>query len=88
MTVKGAIIYYSATGSTYQLARAVEEGAREAGAEVRFRKVHELAPEEAIASKSGCNCLAYTTLVIATSTSVKPLIGMPPLSKWPRKTVP
>jgi multimeric flavodoxin WrbA len=40
MAVKVAIIYYSATGITYQLARAVEEGAR--GAEVRFRKVHEL----------------------------------------------
>lgn len=53
MTVKVAIIYYSATGTTYQLARAIAEGAREAGAEVRFRKVHELAPEEAIASNEG-----------------------------------
>ena len=50
MTVKVAIIYYSATGTTYQLARAVAEGARQTGAEVRFRKVQELAPEEAIAS--------------------------------------
>ena len=50
MTVKVAIIYYSATGTTYQLARAVAEGAREARAEVRFRKVPELAPEQAIAS--------------------------------------
>ncbi|MBZ4415129.1 NAD(P)H:quinone oxidoreductase [Myxococcus sp. RHSTA-1-4] len=51
--VKVAIIYYSATGTTYQLARAVEEGAKAAGAEVRLRKVHELAPEEAIASNQG-----------------------------------
>jgi NAD(P)H dehydrogenase (quinone) len=36
------------------LARAIEEGAREAGADVRFRKVHELAPREAIASNEGC----------------------------------
>lgn len=50
---KVAVIYYSATGSVYGLARAVEEGAREAGAEVRFRKVHELAPEEAIKSNQG-----------------------------------
>src|SRR5258708_13351711 len=50
MTVKVAIIYYSATGTTYQLALAVAEGARQTGAEVRFRKVQELAPEEAIAS--------------------------------------
>ena len=43
-----AVIYYSATGNTYMLAEAVAEGAREAGAEVRFRRVAELAPEEAI----------------------------------------
>jgi NAD(P)H dehydrogenase (quinone) len=53
MSVKVAIIYYSATGTTYQLARAIEEGARGAGAEVRLRKVHELAPEKAIASNEG-----------------------------------
>src|SRR5260370_24012601 len=52
MTVKVAIIYYSATGTTYQLALAVAEGARQTGAEVRFRKVQELAPEEAIASNA------------------------------------
>lgn len=45
-----AVIYYSATGTTYRLAKAIEEGAREAGAEVRLRKVQELAPEEAIRS--------------------------------------
>jgi NAD(P)H dehydrogenase (quinone) len=53
MTPKVAVIYYSATGTTYHLARAVEQGASEAGAEVRLRKVHELAPEEAIASNKG-----------------------------------
>jgi NAD(P)H dehydrogenase (quinone) len=53
MSVKVAVIYYSATGTTFQLARAVEQGASEAGAEVRFRKVHELAPEEAIATNQG-----------------------------------
>jgi NAD(P)H dehydrogenase (quinone) len=53
VAVKVAIIYYSATGTTYHLARAIEEGAREAGADVRFRKVHELAPREAIASNEG-----------------------------------
>ncbi len=51
--VKVAVIYYSATGTTYQLARAVEEGAKAVGAEVRLRKVHELAPKEAIASNQG-----------------------------------
>ena len=51
--VKLAIIYYSATGTTYDLARTMETAAKEAGAEVRFRKVKELAPEEAIASNEG-----------------------------------
>lgn len=50
MAVKLAIIYYSSTGTTYQLARAIEEGAKSEGAEVRFRKVKELAPQEAINS--------------------------------------
>lgn len=53
MSIKLAVIYYSATGTTHKLARAIEEGAREAGAEVRLRKVKELAPEEAIASNEG-----------------------------------
>ena len=53
MSIKVAIIYYSATGTTYELARAIEEGAKAAGAEVRFRKVHELAPEEAIKNNEG-----------------------------------
>jgi NAD(P)H dehydrogenase (quinone) len=53
MAVKVAVIYYSATGTTYELARAVAAGAESAGAEVRFRKVKELAPEEAIASNEG-----------------------------------
>ena len=53
MAVKVAVIYYSSTGTTYRLARAIEEGARGAGAEVRLRKVRELAPEEAIASNQG-----------------------------------
>lgn len=53
MAVKVAIIYYSATGTPYRLARAVEEGVTEAGADVRLRKVRELSPEEAIASNQG-----------------------------------
>lgn len=53
MAVKVAIIYYSATGTTYALARAVEEGVKSAGAEVRLLKVKELAPKEAIDSNKG-----------------------------------
>jgi len=43
-----AVIYYSATGHVHQLAEAVAEGAREGGAEVRLRRVPELAAEDVI----------------------------------------
>jgi NAD(P)H dehydrogenase (quinone) len=47
------ITYYSATGSVHQLAKAVQAGAEETGAEVRLRRVAELAPAEAIAANDG-----------------------------------
>jgi NAD(P)H dehydrogenase (quinone) len=43
-----AVIYYSATGNVHAMAQAIADGAAEAGAEVRLRRVAELAPEEAI----------------------------------------
>jgi NAD(P)H dehydrogenase (quinone) len=43
-----AVVYYSATGHIYEMAEAVVQGARDAGAEVRLRRVAELAPEEVI----------------------------------------
>ncbi|MEV1199199.1 NAD(P)H:quinone oxidoreductase [Microbispora rosea] len=48
MSAKIAVIYYSATGNVHQLAKAVAEGAEKAGAEVRLRRVAELAPDSAI----------------------------------------
>src|SRR6059058_747527 len=51
--VKVAVVYYSSTGTVYELARSIAEGAEKAGAEVRLAKVHELAPNEAIASNQG-----------------------------------
>lgn len=48
MTVKVAVIYYSATGTVHALAQAVAEGAGSTGAQVRLRRVAELAPEHAI----------------------------------------
>ncbi|MDT5015578.1 MAG: hypothetical protein QOD39_1738 [Mycobacterium sp.] len=45
---KVAVIYYSATGTVYELARSVTAGAQAAGAEVRLRKVQELAPQPVI----------------------------------------
>jgi NAD(P)H dehydrogenase (quinone) len=43
------VVYYSATGSVHRLAEAVAQGAESAGAEVRLRRVAELAPAAAIA---------------------------------------
>ncbi len=45
-----AVIYYSATGNVHALAAALAEGAEKAGAQVRLRRVAELAPKEAIDS--------------------------------------
>jgi NAD(P)H dehydrogenase (quinone) len=68
MGVKIAVIYYSATGTTYKLARAIEEGATQTGAEVRVRKVRELAPEEAIKSNRGWAEHRLTTQEVAEAT--------------------
>jgi NAD(P)H dehydrogenase (quinone) len=43
-----AVIYYSATGTVHALAAAVAEGAAQAGAEVRLRRVPELASQRTI----------------------------------------
>jgi NAD(P)H dehydrogenase (quinone) len=43
-----AVVYYSATGRIYAMAEAVVNGAKDAGAEVRLRRVAELAPEAVI----------------------------------------
>ena len=49
-TIKLAIIYYSSTGTNFQLANWAAEAAKEAGAEVKVLKVPELAPPQAIDS--------------------------------------
>ena len=46
-----AVVYYSSTGHVHKLAQAVAAGAEETGAEVRLRRVPELAPEEVIRSQ-------------------------------------
>jgi NAD(P)H dehydrogenase (quinone) len=43
-----AVIYYSSTGNVHALAEALAQGAAATGAEVRLRRVAELAPAEAI----------------------------------------
>ncbi|MFJ4851740.1 MULTISPECIES: NAD(P)H:quinone oxidoreductase [unclassified Streptomyces] len=44
-----AVIYYSSTGTIYQLAETIAAGAAEAGANVRLLRVAELAPKEVVA---------------------------------------
>jgi len=46
--IKILVVYYSSTGTNYQLAAWAEQAVREEGAEVRLRKVDELAPPSAI----------------------------------------
>lgn len=48
--VKLAVIYYSSTGFSAEIAKEIAEAAEKAGAEVRLRKAAELAPEAAIAA--------------------------------------
>lgn len=50
MSVKLAIVYYSATGTIQAMAERLAEAGERAGAEVRLRQVAEQAPEAAVAS--------------------------------------
>jgi NAD(P)H dehydrogenase (quinone) len=66
---KVAVVYYSSTGTVYELAKSIVEGAEKAGAEVRLRKVAELAPEEAIASNAGWASHAAETQDVPVATA-------------------
>jgi NAD(P)H dehydrogenase (quinone) len=48
--VKLAVVYYSSTGTNAEIARVLADIGQKAGAEVRLRKVAELAPQAAIDS--------------------------------------
>lgn len=48
MTARFAVIYYSSTGNVHRIAESLARGAEQAGAEVRLRRVTELAPDAAI----------------------------------------
>jgi len=66
---KVAVVYYSSTGTVYELAKSIVEGAEKAGAEVRLLKVHELAPDEAIASNAGWASHVAETLDVPVATA-------------------
>lgn len=50
--VRLAVIYYSTYGTNHAMAEAAAAAAREAGAEVRLRKVRETAPEAIVAGQA------------------------------------
>src|SRR5690606_9263961 len=67
--VKLAIVYYSSTGTNYQLAQWAEEGAKEARAEVKIVKVPELAPPAAIESNPAWKAHVDSTKDVPEATS-------------------
>ena len=48
MSVQLAVVFYSTYGTNHQMAQTAADAAREAGAEVRLRKVRETAPDEVV----------------------------------------
>jgi NAD(P)H dehydrogenase (quinone) len=68
MSLNLAIIYYSSTGTNYQLSQWAAEAGREAGAEVKLLKVPELAPESAIASNPAWKAHVDATKDVPTAT--------------------
>ncbi|NUT46578.1 MAG: NAD(P)H:quinone oxidoreductase [Saccharothrix sp.] len=59
--VKVAVVYYSATGSIARIAQEIAETAEKAGAEVRLRKVAELAPRAVVDATPGWAANAAAT---------------------------
>lgn len=68
-SVKIAIIYYSATGTITQIAQQMAETAEKAGAEVRLRKVAELAPQAVVDSTPAWAANAAATAGIPLATA-------------------
>lgn len=66
--VRTAVIYYSATGSVHAMASRAAQTAEKAGAEVRLRRVQELAPPAAIAANKQWAEHAKATAGVETAT--------------------
>ncbi|MDX3850751.1 NAD(P)H:quinone oxidoreductase [Streptomyces sp. AK02-01A] len=71
--VKLAVVYYSSTGTNTEVAKALTEAAEKAGAEVRLRRVAELAPQEAIDSNPAwaANHAATVDVPVATPDDIE-----------------
>ncbi|MCC3358156.1 NAD(P)H:quinone oxidoreductase [Bacillus sp. REN16] len=67
--VKLAVIFYSMGGTNYQLSKWAEEGAKEAGAEVKVLKVQELAPESVIEANAAWKATVDATKDVPVATS-------------------
>jgi NAD(P)H dehydrogenase (quinone) len=59
--VKVAVIYYSTYGTNHGMAEVAAEAARDAGAEVRLRKVRETAPAEVVKAQEKWSAQAQRT---------------------------
>lgn len=71
--VKLAVVYYSATGTNTEVAKVLAETAEKAGAEVRVRRVAELAPQAAIDSNPAwaANHAASADIAVATPEDIE-----------------
>lgn len=67
--VKLAVIFYSMGGTNFQLAKWAEEGAKEAGAEVKLLKVQELAPGSVIQENEAWKATMDATKDVPVATS-------------------
>ena len=68
MSVKVAVVYYSTYGTNHRMAEIAAEAAREAGAEVRLRKVRETAPEGVVQAQEAWSAQAEKTADIPEAT--------------------
>ncbi|HEX2092521.1 MAG TPA: NAD(P)H:quinone oxidoreductase [Longimicrobiaceae bacterium] len=66
--VRLAIVYYSTYGTNHQMAEVAAEAAREAGAEVRLRRVRETAPPEVVRAQEAWSAQAEKTAGIPEAT--------------------
>ncbi|MBB6451766.1 NAD(P)H dehydrogenase (quinone) [Salirhabdus euzebyi] len=64
-----AVVYYSSTGTNYELAKWAEAAGKEAGANVKVVKVPELAPEAAIESNPAWKAHLEATKEVPEATS-------------------
>ena len=67
--VKLAVIFYSMSGTNYQLAKWAKEGAEDIGADVRVLKVEELAPQSVIEENATWKATVEATKDIPVATS-------------------